>query len=196
MIIPSPSFKKVRYDLSTMKVVDRFKFIIKNPPRIELTSDWILTLNDGTKIIVPKGFVNDGASVPRALWLIPGFSPFGVLLEGGILHDFAYQHGYLLSPDDGDFKDTLLSDDLYNSYHQCFEKFKPIFAFFPQAYFDDLMHKIVTETTGSKLIASAAHFMLAKFGKTAWDNYRSQGPAAYGRNSLDLPGVNCSGYVK
>jgi len=44
--------------------------------------------------VIPKGFEFDGASVPKFLasWL----SPVGVLLMGGLVHDYAYRYGTLL----------------------------------------------------------------------------------------------------
>ena len=40
----------------------------------------------GKTIVVPKGFVSDGASVPRALWNV--YPPFGKYLEAAIVHDY------------------------------------------------------------------------------------------------------------
>ena len=51
----------------------------------------------GEEYIIPKGFEFDGASVPKFLasWL----SPVGVLLMGGLIHDFAYKYQTLLRRD-------------------------------------------------------------------------------------------------
>ena len=40
----------------------------------------------GEIVFVPRGFVSDGASVPRALWAI--YPPFGKYLEAAVLHDW------------------------------------------------------------------------------------------------------------
>ena len=40
----------------------------------------------GHAVVVPRGFVSDGASVPRALWSI--YPPFGKYLEAAIVHDW------------------------------------------------------------------------------------------------------------
>lgn len=40
----------------------------------------------GKIVVIPKGFVSDGASVPRALWSI--YPPFGKYLEAAIVHDW------------------------------------------------------------------------------------------------------------
>lgn len=46
-------------------------------------------LGSGDKIIVPKGFVTDGASVPFFLWGF-GFSPWGEYSKAAVLHDWLY----------------------------------------------------------------------------------------------------------
>jgi hypothetical protein len=45
-------------------------------------------------LVIPKGFIFDGASVPKFLhtWL----SPMGVLLVGGLIHDYGYKYQTLL----------------------------------------------------------------------------------------------------
>ena len=40
----------------------------------------------GKIVVIPKGFVSDGASVPRLLWTI--YPPFGQYLEAAIVHDY------------------------------------------------------------------------------------------------------------
>jgi hypothetical protein len=59
----------------------------------EIIEDWEYTINSGT-YVVPKGFVFDGASVPKFFrsWL----SPMGVLLMGGLIHDYGYKYQTLL----------------------------------------------------------------------------------------------------
>ena len=54
-----------------------------------VAKDWHYTLN-GEEYVIPKGFQFDGASIPKFLhtWL----SPVGVLLMGGLVHDYAYKY--------------------------------------------------------------------------------------------------------
>lgn len=40
------------------------------------------------RIVVPAGFVTDGASIPRALWF--ALDPFGPWFESAVIHDFLY----------------------------------------------------------------------------------------------------------
>ena len=52
----------------------------------EITKDWKYRVN-GNEYVIPKGFVFDGASIPKFLRTF--FSPVGVLLMGGLVHDYA-----------------------------------------------------------------------------------------------------------
>ena len=55
----------------------------------EITKDWKYRLN-GNEYVVPAGFVFDGASIPKFLRTF--FSPVGVLLMGGLVHDYMYKY--------------------------------------------------------------------------------------------------------
>ena len=59
----------------------------------ELAEDFNYTLND-KDYVIPAGFKFDGASIPK--FLHPFFSPVGVLLMGGLVHDYAYKYQTLL----------------------------------------------------------------------------------------------------
>ena len=55
----------------------------------ELTQDWKYNI-EGTEYVIPKGFTFDGASIPKFLRTF--FSPVGVLLIGGLVHDYMYKY--------------------------------------------------------------------------------------------------------
>ena len=55
----------------------------------ELIEDWKYNI-DGKEYIIPKGFQFDGASIPKFLRTF--FSPVGVLLVGGLVHDYMYKY--------------------------------------------------------------------------------------------------------
>ena len=59
----------------------------------EIKKDWKYNI-DGTEYVIPAGFVFDGASIPKFLRTF--FSPVGVLLIGGLVHDYAYKYKTLL----------------------------------------------------------------------------------------------------
>ena len=67
----------------------------------ELTKDWKYNI-DGTEYVIPAGFQFDGASIPKFLRTF--FSPVGVLLVGGLVHDYAYKYKTLLKANK---KDTM-----------------------------------------------------------------------------------------
>ena len=54
-----------------------------------LTKDWKYNI-DGKEYVIPAGFQFDGASIPKFLRTF--FSPVGVLLMGGLVHDYAYKY--------------------------------------------------------------------------------------------------------
>lgn len=95
-----------------------------------LTSDWIIKLENVDYMPELNGCLKiphelagekiklDGASVP-ATWLASFITlgvvrPMGVMLYGSIIHDFAYQHGYLLISKDEDlnYKKVKITRDV------------------------------------------------------------------------------------
>ncbi len=54
-----------------------------------IVEDWKYNLN-GTEYVIPAGFQFDGASIPKFLRTF--FSPVGVLLIGGLVHDYMYKY--------------------------------------------------------------------------------------------------------
>ena len=54
-----------------------------------LTKDWKYNLN-GNEYVIPAGFQFDGASIPKFMRTF--FSPVGVLLIGGLVHDYMYKY--------------------------------------------------------------------------------------------------------
>ena len=67
----------------------------------KLTDDWKYNI-DGEEYVIPEGFQFDGASIPKFLRTF--FSPVGVLLMGGLVHDYAYKYKTLLKQNK---KDTM-----------------------------------------------------------------------------------------
>ncbi|QLH51082.1 MAG: DUF1353 domain-containing protein [Candidatus Accumulibacter cognatus] len=61
--------------------------------------DWVLTedmvyvvgntIEDRIRIVVPKGFVTDFASIPQSLWSL-GLSPHGQYSRAAVVHDYLY----------------------------------------------------------------------------------------------------------
>ena len=73
-------------------------WLFSGPRDWEIVEDWEFQLpGDRPTIIIPKGFVFNGASVPRLLW--PLLSPTGLLLIPALIHDFSYDYRYLWQKD-------------------------------------------------------------------------------------------------
>ena len=58
------------------------------------------------EIVVPKGLVSDGASVPQIFWKI--LPPFGKYLESAVLHDWLCLEGYARRARFGFFASAVL----------------------------------------------------------------------------------------
>ena len=78
-----------------------------------LTEDWKYNIN-GEEYVIPSGFQFDGASIPKFLRTF--FSPVGVLLMGGLVHDYAYKYKTLLKKNKKDTMGELTqkrADEIY-----------------------------------------------------------------------------------
>ena len=58
----------------------------------EVVEDYYFWFN-GCHLFIPRGFIFDGASIPRVFWSI--LSPTGLLLIPGLFHDYGYRYDYL-----------------------------------------------------------------------------------------------------
>lgn len=169
---------------------------IWSPPRFRLVADQIIILDDGLKIVNPKGLITDLASIPRPLWAIPGFSPTGPLIYGSPSHDVGYQYGFLLSIYQPRNNYPEYSMRLREQYQEEFGDLIPVFVGRNQKFFDQLLSGITIDATGNFFVAKSAELALSWFGDRAWDNYRAKGPSAYNTNSLGLPGITKAGVVR
>lgn len=114
----------------------------------EIAKDWHFEIQ-GKKYVIPKGFVFDGASVPKFLasWL----SPVGILLIGGLVHDYIYKYEYLLKKGK---KSTS-------------EKFT-------QKQADQLFRDINIEQNGIQFLNYLAYYALRLGGFVAWNGHRKR----------------------
>ena len=115
----------------------------------EITKDFYFSLK-GEEYVIPQGFEFDGASVPKflAMWL----SPTGVLLMGGLIHDYGYKYGTLLRSDR-----TSIGDK-------------------SQKWMDTLFRDICIEQNGFKLLNYLAYWALRLGGFVAWNGHRRHEP--------------------
>ena len=74
----------------------------------EILEDWTVDYA-GDEILIPKGFVFDGASIPRFFRRI--YSPTGYLFIAGLVHDYCYRHGSFKHMFYGDVLETPTSQE-------------------------------------------------------------------------------------
>ena len=112
----------------------------------EIAKDFEYTLN-GNKYVIPAGFKFDGASIPK--FLHPFLSPVGVLLIGGLIHDYAYKYETLLRKNK---KDTL--------------------GVISQKRADEIFRDINIGVNGFYLMNYLAYWSLRLGGFLAWNKHR------------------------
>ncbi|MBE9487239.1 MAG: DUF1353 domain-containing protein [Chloroflexi bacterium] len=119
----------------------------------EVVEDWEYELPNESKIIIPKSFIFDGASIPRPLWGI--LSPTGLLLIPGLIHDFGYRFDYLWALD----SEGCVYKDHENA---------------GQEYWDKLFYDVGEKVNGMKVINVLAWVALALMGRLAWKSNRKR----------------------
>ena len=114
----------------------------------KITKDWKYRYN-GNEYIVPAGFQFDGASIPKFLRTF--FSPVGVLLVGGLVHDYMYKYACMKRTDK---KGTLLIVD--------------------QKKADQIFRDINIEVNGFYFMNYLAYWSLRIGGWVAWNGHRKR----------------------
>ena len=118
------------------------------------TRNWVIlkdfkyTMN-GTNYVIPKGFSFDGASIPKFLRTF--FSPVGVLLIGGLVHDYMYKYSACKPVDK---KGQLLLVD--------------------QKKADQIFRDINIEVNGFYFMNYLAYWSLRLGGFVAWNGHRKR----------------------
>ena len=118
------------------------------------TRNWVIlkdfkyTMN-GTNYVIPKGFSFDGASIPKFLRTF--FSPVGVLLMGGLVHDYMYKYAACKPADK---KGQLLLVD--------------------QKRADEIFRDINIEVNGFYFMNYLAYWSLRLGGFVAWNGHRKR----------------------
>ena len=114
----------------------------------ELTKNWRYNIN-GAEYVIPKGFQFDGASIPKFLRTF--FSPVGVLLMGGLVHDYMYKYSACKPADKSG---TLLVVD--------------------QKKADQIFRDICIEVNGFYFMNYLAYCSLRLGGFVAWNGHRKR----------------------
>jgi len=113
-----------------------------------IIKDFKYTIND-TNYVIPKGFSFDGASIPKFLRTF--FSPVGVLLIGGLVHDYMYKYSACKPADK---KGQLLLVD--------------------QKKADQIFRDINIEVNGFYFMNYLAYWSLRLGGFVAWNGHRKR----------------------
>ena len=113
----------------------------------KITKDWKYRMN-GNEYIIPAGFQFDGASIPKFLRTF--FSPVGVLLVGGLVHDYMYKYSALKRTGKGGL---LLVD---------------------QKKADQIFRDINIEVNGFYFMNYLAYWSLRLGGFVAWNGHRKR----------------------
>ena len=112
----------------------------------EIAKDFEYVINK-QKFVIPAGFKFDGASIPKFLHMF--LSPVGVLLIGGLVHDYAYKYETLLCKNK---KDTI--------------------GVITQKKADQIFRDINIEINGFYLMNYLAYWSLRLGGFMAWNKHR------------------------
>ena len=117
----------------------------------EIAKDFEYELN-GKKYVIPSGFKFDGASIPKFLHTF--LSPVGVLLLGGLVHDYAYKYAALLPKK-----------------REAFAK-KGELLLLDQKKADEIFRDINIEINGFYFMNYLAYWSLRLGGFMAWNKHR------------------------
>jgi len=128
--------------------------------RWKVLEEWVCDfLGRGFTYIIPKGFIFDGASIPRLFWNI--LNPTGYLFIAGLLHDFVYKYRFLYTYSsreclDGD--ERMIIQEWYSQKEA-------------DRKFEDLADKICM---GAHFFTAIAYKSLRMFGSKAWREHRGK----------------------
>ena len=126
---------------------------LTQPRRWELLEDYILDVPGLGWILVPAGFIFDGASIPRLLWSF--LSPTGLLFIPGLFHDFGYKKNRL-----------IFIDGVEKRYSG---------RGYKREFWDDLFLTIANHVNGMAPINRVAWAAVRAGGLFAWLEYRRAG---------------------
>ncbi len=150
--IPMPKLEPLPIKTKKKKFWKQIRIWFFESRRWRVIEDWEYT-HEGEVFIIPKGFVFDGASIPKTFWNI--LSPVGLLFIPGLIHDFAYRYDYMWVKD----SNGIISKKYEGK---------------GQEYWDDLFYKIAKNVNGMKIVNKPAWFLLSLFGCKAWNENRER----------------------
>jgi len=127
----------------------------------KVLEDWTCDfLGRGFTYIIPKGFIFDGASIPRLFWNI--LNPTGYLFIAGLLHDFVYKYRFLYTYSSIESLDGGQRRIIREFYDQREADKK----------FENLADRICV---GAHFFTQCSYIALRAFGSSAWEKHRDAG---------------------
>ncbi len=149
-----PTLKPLPIELKNNWLIFKMFSWLRTIRQWEIMADWLFVLPNGETIVIPKGFIFDGASIPRPFWFL--LPPTGLLLIPGLIHDFAYRYNYL----------WLVNEKNGQKYYSKYEYNSG------QKYWDMLFRQISVSVNGMVYIDRFAWYSLSIFGWVAWKRNR------------------------
>lgn len=151
--IPMPILKPVPIPtLNQPTKIHQLIVFIFEVRKWEVVENWHYTYHadNDVELVIPKGFIFDGASIPRPFWAI--LNPIGLLLLQGLLHDYAYKYDQLWQVSNGRVK-------AYNKGEG-------------KEFWDKLFENVGREVNGFFLINGIAWLAVNIGGSGSWDGHR------------------------
>lgn len=150
-VLPMPSIRPVPIPVKGLPFWKKGWALLTAVRRFEVTETWFFIMPDGQVIIIPRGFIFDGASTPKFMWGI--LDPVGILLIQGLVHDYGYRHDYLWA----------------------FDKNRVMYKLHLGAgrlFWDDMFLKIGLDLYDMQVTGYLSYAMLRLFGWIAWNKNR------------------------
>jgi hypothetical protein len=157
MSIALPKLIPVRMETKNKSLLSSLYQWVGVGRKWELADNWRYELDDETTLFIRKGFIFDGASIPRVFR--PLLSPTGILLVPSLVHDFAYQNNYLIR--------------LKGTKREYYADKKG------KIYWDKLFYKMSRDVNGLKFVSFLAFAALFIGGWFSWFSYNGSGVVRY-----------------
>jgi hypothetical protein len=111
------------------------------------------------RIIVPEGFIYDGASIPRVVWSISGLRPDGLIRAAACIHDWIYRYSGKVPPASYQFAPDTPGESLVWS--DCNESIS-------RDYADRLFRYIMRDAGVAPRRVEMAYYAVWAFGWYSW----------------------------
>ncbi len=132
---------------------------ILNDTDFELVEPFMFQWHDEEstrRITIPKGFVTDGASIPRFCWSLTGLIPTGVHMGAAVVHDWLYQRR--------GFVNEGALEVVFRDFNT------PINEQWTRADCDRMFRRIMQTAGETPWKTQAMYWAVRLFGGAAWNN--------------------------